>query len=120
MKWIIVGLSVVVAGSGCAPVDVDDRATEVVQRLGPMCKHFDFQTKQAIGDGEVRPVFCSEVDDDADHPHFTLYVFSDDETMQEWLQLPRIPGEYTSGDGWAVESDEPQTIEEVKERLKGS
>ena len=122
LKRIILGLAVVLGGSGCTSVDIDDRATELVGRLGPMCGHLDFQTKQTVGEGEVRPVFCSEVDDETDHPHFTLYVFSDEEAKDAWLQLPRrgAPIAHASGDVWTVESDDPGVADEVKGRLEGS
>lgn len=84
--------------------------------LGPMCDHFDFQSKEEVGDGSVRPVHCSEVESNDPHPQFTLFVFSDSQTRAQWLEKPLEGTGSVSDDDWVAISDLP-LLDEVEERL---
>jgi hypothetical protein len=120
-KLLLVVAAIGMLGMGaCSKPSIDERANELIDRLGPMCQNFDFQTKQPVGDGEVRPVYCSEVDDDAEHPHFTLFVFSGSEVQEQWLQLPGAMGGryHFNGTDWSVMSDD-DILDRVRDRLVG-
>lgn len=119
-KLLMVVTAVGVLGLGaCSDPSVDERAHELIDRLGPMCQHFDFQTKEKVGPGEVRRVWCSEVETTDAHPQFQLIVFSDDETRSQFAQLPVTLGHDFSQADWMVVGDDRALLARVRDRLVG-
>jgi hypothetical protein len=121
MKRLIVFVAAIAAlgVSSCSnPPTVDDRAHELIDRLGPMCDNMDFQLKASVGEGEVRPVTCSRVSE-PDDPQFTLFVFSSSEAQERWLQLPgSMEARYhVNSEGWSAMSDQQAILDDVEDRL---
>lgn len=114
---ILVGL---LSLGACAEPTLDDKASSLVDALGPLCDHMDFQLKQDVGGGEVRPVHCSRSASGNEHPEFVLYVFSAESVQEEWLQLPGMKrAEQLKGQGWSIDTDQPELLDEIEERLGG-
>lgn len=106
---------------GAGPVQaIDQRASELIGRLGGLCRNFDFQAKESLTGGIVRPVYCERRA--SEFVHIKLYVFSDEEASDEW-QHSRL-GEASEKDGnlvrsgdWAAVILDREIIEEVRNRL---
>jgi hypothetical protein len=118
---VLVFIGVVVwMTNGSDDDDLDGRATVLRERLGPLCDNFNFQLKEEIAEGLVRPVHCERRG--SEEVHVKLYVFSDEDVAEEW-QNTRL--EEASEDGGVVVGSEDwvavvldQAIaEDVRDRL---
>lgn len=104
----------------------DRRATAIREDLGDLCSSFDFQLKQDVGDGVVRPIHCKQ--SGTDEIHLRLFVFTDDDTRDAWesevLLLssshPERQEQLEVGAEWAAISFDAEVLELAAKRLEGS
>ncbi|MDQ4026375.1 MAG: hypothetical protein M3217_12950 [Actinomycetota bacterium] len=108
-----------VAQEGSA-ADVDERATRLREKLGGLCRNFDFFFKHEFGNGLMRPVRCSRAG--RERTILVIYAFSDRRTKKNWLvewgALAEQRGEVVvRGKRWTVEVLVRRWAREVRERL---
>jgi hypothetical protein len=106
-----------------APPDLDEKATSMREKLRSLCDSFDFQLKEQVGGGVVRPINCKGPA--GRNAHLRLFVFTDTDTRDAWLDEVLLSSEShgpseTSfhGDDWAVISLSDEITTEAKRRLQ--
>lgn len=123
MKVLLVCLSTAGLLGACTqsapdPVDLDAKATSLRQKLGSLCDNFDFQLKERVAEGTVRPINCKgPAGRDSE---LRLFVFTDDQTRDAWKETSPAEvgsGEAAFGEGWAVISSSSEITDEAQRRL---
>ena len=114
-----------VAGAAAAAQEeggptVDERATRLRERLGGLCRNFDFFHKHEFANGVMRPVRCSRVG--REKTVLVLYAFSDRRTKKGWLHqwgslADQRGAVVVRGKRWTVEVLVRKRADEVRERL---
>lgn len=111
-------------GDDTDPAALDERATAVREQLGDLCSSFDFQLKEEVGGGVVRPVHCKE--NGTNEIHLRLFVFTDDAARETWrseLLLmssshPERQEQVEFGEDWALISFDAETLDLAADRLR--
>jgi hypothetical protein len=121
----LVGVSVlgIWLATRSASADLDERATSLRVKLSYLCENFDFQLKEQVAGGTVRPINCKGPA--ARGAHLRLFVFTDTDTRDAWMQdtllsaVSHGPSETSShGEDWAVISFSSEITSEAKRRLE--
>ena len=122
---LLVGAGVVSVSIGGEPNEkaLDQRATELRGKLGSVCDRFDFQSREEIDGGLVRPIYCHGPS--APDARVQLFVFSDEDTFDAWredLLLSEtshgISEHAVFGDDWALIALDEEIAAAAKRRIE--
>jgi hypothetical protein len=105
-----------------SPGDVDAKARTLISEAGNLCRAFDFQAKERIGDDIFRSVNCKVPGSIPIEVRFIVRTFPTQGARDTWLEESRsqmkLP--FLVGPDWTLEIVDQSLVQPLRDRLGGT